>query len=282
MNCEEWVKIWFELYAQELAPKTIESYRRLWALVAPELAKTPVDAISPDQVQYALLRVSRDSGARQAQLAYCFLSGVFRRAVRSRHIASNPVEALDKPRHESAPGRAITVTDWVTLKPIIDDYLPYALMTYAGLRRGELLALRRGDIGPDVVRVRLQRVRVGGRLEERPPKSRAGVRDVPILPPLAAALDAAPLMHPRALVCPIAPETLAHRWRRDQAEAGITTPYRLHDLRHTYATRLVLAGCNLRVLQYMIGHSSFDLTAGTYAHIDAGSAVNECLRLCFK
>ncbi len=110
-------------------------------------------------------------------------------------------------------------------------------------------------------------------------KSRAGERDVPIAPELLPLLRAAYRLAPDRRVIGCSPETLARRWRRAQLEAGVSQPYRLHDLRHTYATRLVLAGCNLRVLQYMIGHSSFELTANTYTHVSAADAVTEYKRV---
>ena len=78
---------------------------------------------------------------------------------------------------------------------------------------------------------------------------------------------------------PIAPETLAHKWRDAQRKAAIAEPYRLHDLRHTYATRLVLAGVNIRVLQYAIGHASYQLTMQTYTHIGASAAKSELSRV---
>ena len=279
MTYGEWYLTYLDLYKRDLAPKTRECYARLTALIGPHLDALALDQITPDDVQRALLAVSDAAGTRQAQLAYALLHAVLRRAERSRRIDYNPVDALDKPQHDAKAGRYINVTDWATLRPVIDADVCLAVLAYAGLRRGELLALRWADVGPDAVRVRLQRVRVGGRLVERPPKSRAGVRDVPILPDLRRVLASEPLHHPRALVCDCAPETLAHRWRAAQLDAGIAEPYRLHDLRHTYATRLVAAGCDLRVLQYMLGHSSYDLTAGTYTHVDGALAVDTCARL---
>lgn len=279
MTYGEWTNQYHQLYKRNLAPKTRESYARICALIGPQLDDLQLDQITPDQIQGALLAVEDSAGSRQAQIAYAYLHACFRRAVRSRHLKESPVDAIDRPEHEQQRGRYISVTDWATLRPLIDGDVALAMLAYAGLRRGELLALRWGDVGPDVVRVHLQRVRVGGRVEERPPKSRAGVRDVPILPDLRRVLDREPLHLPLTFVCPMSPETLARRWRRVQELAGIEQPYRLHDLRHTYATRLVAAGCDLRVLQYMLGHSSFDLTAGTYTHVDGSLAMSSCLRL---
>lgn len=279
MTYREWNELYFQLYKRNLEPKTRESYDRIEQLIGPVLDDLQIDEITPDEIQRALLVVEDAAGTRQAQIAFALLHASFRRAVRSRHLKESPVEAIDRPAHEAIPGRSINVTDWATLRPVIDGDICFALMAYAGLRRGELLALRRGDIGPDVVRVRLQRVRIGGKLTEKRPKSAAGVRDVPILPDLARVVDRLPLMHPAALICNVAPETLACRWRAAQLDAGVPTPYRLHDLRHTYATRLVAVGCDLRTLQYMMGHSSFDLTAQTYTHIDGALARLTCSRL---
>lgn len=279
MTYGEWYRTYLDLYKRDLAPKTRESYARVATLMAPVLDGLELDQITPDDVQRALLAVSDAAGTRQGQIAYALVHAVLRRAERSRRLHWNPADALDKPKHDAKPGRSINVTDWATLRPSIDADVALAVLAYAGLRRGELLALRWGDLGPDVVHVHLQRVRIAGKLVEQRPKSAAGVRDVPILPDLRRVLDAQPLHHPRALVCPVAPETLAHRWRRVQELAGIEQPYRLHDLRHTYATRLVAAGCDLRVLQYMLGHSSYELTAGTYTHMDGSLAMNTCARL---
>ena len=155
-------------------------------------------------------------------------------------------------------------------------------MAFGGLRRGETLALRRADVdfSAGVLHVCRQRVRVGGQLVTAPPKSAAGIRDVPISPELEPILrEAVRFLLPNALIVPIAPETLAHKWRNAQRKAGIAEPYRLHDLRHTYATRLVLAGVNIRVLQYAIGHASYQLTMQTYTHIGASAAKSELSRV---
>lgn len=271
MSYDEWYQQYMNLYKRKLKPKTRESYARLQGLLAPILGALDLAAITPDDIQRAINAVEDQTGSRQAQLAFALLSAAFRRAVRSRHIDRSPVDAVDKPEHHAAKGRAIKGDDWQRLRPIICGDVAFALAAFAGLRRGELLALRRCDVDlvAGTIHVRHQLVRVDGQLIEQTPKSCAGVRDVPIVPELRPALhEACRLLHPQARLISVSPETVNRRWQRAQLEEGIAQPYRLHDLRHTYATRLVAAGCSLNVVQYLMGHSSYQLTADTYTHID--------------
>lgn len=282
MNYAQWYQTYMSLYKRRLSDKTRESYARLDQLINPIIGAKPLEAITPDDIQAALVAAEDQAGSRQAQLVYTLLHAAFRRAVRSGHIRQSPVEAVDKPDHEGKQGRAIEGGDWERLSPLIVGNVAFALMAFAGLRRGETLALRRCDIDlqTGVIHVCRQRIRVHGQLVTAPPKSSAGIRDVPISPELEPLLrDAVRYLLPNGLLVPIAPETLAHKWRDAQRKAGITSPYRLHDLRHTYATRLVLAGVNIRVLQYAIGHADYQLTMKTYTHIGASAAKSELSRV---
>lgn len=282
MTYAEWYGKYISLYKQKISEKTREGYSRLNSLISPVIGEKELTEINPDDIQSAVLTVETLTGSRQAQLAYTLMHAVFRRAVRSKHLRENPVDAVDKPEHVSREGRAIEGEDWGNLLPSISENVAFALMCFAGLRRGEVLALRREDIDfpAGLIHVRRQSVRVNGRRVFAPPKSSAGVRDVPIAPDLLPILTrAVRFLLPNALIVPVSPETLARRWRKTQEKAGIVQAYRLHDLRHTYATRLVLAGVNMRVLQYIIGHADYNLTLSTYTHITPYSARIELSRI---
>ena len=282
MTYKQWYQEYLRLYKRKLAEKTQESYTRLNALISPIIGTKELEAITPDDIQTAIISAEETAGCSQAQLVYTLLHAAFRRAVRSGHIRQSPVEAVDKPDHEGKQGRAIEGADWQLLAPIIRESVAFSLACFAGLRRGEVLGLRRGDIDLEagLIRIERQRVRVRGQLVTAPPKSSAGVRIVPISPELAPILTkAVRYLLPAAYLVPISPETLGRRWNTAQKAAGIKAPYRFHDLRHTYATRLVLEGINLRVLQYVIGHADYQLTVSTYTHIGAAAAKIELSRV---
>ena len=43
--------------------------------------------------------------------------------------------------------------------------------------------------------------------------------------------------------------------------------YRLHDLRHFYASGLIAAGCDVVTVQRALGHGSASVTLNTYGHL---------------
>lgn len=282
MTYKQWYQEYLRLYKRKIADKTRESYSRLDQLISPIIGAKLLEEITPDDIQAAVVAVEDRAGSRQAQLAYSLLHAAFRRAVRSKRLKESPVDAVDRPEHTAKEGRAIEGDDWQRLSPIISGDVAFALACHAGLRRGEVLGLRRGDIDLEagIIRIERQRVRVRGEIVTAPPKSSAGVRIVPISPELAPILcKATRFLLPAAYLVPISPETLNRRWSAAQKAAGIRQAYRFHDLRHTYATRLVMEGINLRVLQYVIGHADYQLTVSTYTHIGASAAQIELSRV---
>jgi integrase len=54
-------------------------------------------------------------------------------------------------------------------------------------------------------------------------------------------------------------------WGAARDAAGIS--YRLHDLRHFYASGLIRAGCDVVTVQRALGHASATTTLATYSHL---------------
>jgi integrase len=82
---------------------------------------------------------------------------------------------------------------------------------------------------------------------------------------------------------PICGKNLTHQFQRLLASAGL--PRRpFHHLRHSAATFLLAAGCDIRTVQQVLGHSQISTTADLYAHVmpsllkDAAEKLDAILR----
>ena len=64
---------------------------------------------------------------------------------------------------------------------------------------------------------------------------------------------------------PYYPDSMRKILHRILRKAGIPA-VRVHDLRHTCATLLMLSGVHSKVVQEMLGHSNISVTLDTYSH----------------
>ena len=208
---------------------------------------------------------------------------MLRVAVGDGAIKVNPCGGIrrpsQKPRRE---GRALTeddVTAVISAAEQIDESTAGMvwLMARAGLRIGEVLALRRDDLASGMLSIRGSMSRREGL---RPVKGRDGVRSIPIPPDLetrlrghlaaqtVAALDG--WLFTAARGGQVRYDNWRTRtWRRvvETADIGDVHP---HDLRHTLATRLfVIDGWTVPQVQAYLGHVDPTVTLKVYTHVAA-------------
>jgi integrase len=208
------------------------------------------------------------------------LRSIYRRAVSRGEVAVNPTTMLELPalrgRREriASPSEA---TDLIRALPKRDQAL-WATALYAGLRRGELLALRWQDVdlASGVIRVERSWDIAEGRAIE--PKSRAGRRTVPIAlllrdhlveHKLASGREEG-LVFGRSATAPFDSSALVRRARAAWADAGLNT-IGLHECRHTFASLMIAAGVNAKALSSYLGHASVTVTYDRYGHLMPGN-----------
>jgi integrase len=68
---------------------------------------------------------------------------------------------------------------------------------------------------------------------------------------------------------PIDPGVLTHNFSRIVIRAGLSN-VRFHDLRHTFASLMLLRGAKPKVISEALGHSSVAFTMDVYSHIIDG------------
>jgi integrase len=141
------------------------------------------------------------------------------------------------------------------------------LAAYAGLRRGELVALRWRDVDFEGRKITVRRA-LSGDTELRSTKSRRA-REVPLPDQAAAALErlsrrgefmgADDYVFANRFGRRLDPSALRRRFERARDTVGLE-PLRFHDLRHTYGSLLVAGGIDLPSVKAAMGHSRITTT----------------------
>ena len=133
-----------------------------------------------------------------------------------------------------------------------------------GLRRGELLALVWGDVELPSARLTVRGTSAKTGLTRRIPLNAEAVR---VLEQWRTCVDGSPA----AFVFP-GPQgeqmtTLKTAWSK-VAKAAALKQFTFHDLRHTFASKLVTAGVDLNTVRELLGHGDIKMTL-RYAHLAA-------------
>lgn len=151
------------------------------------------------------------------------------------------------------------------------------------------------------LRVSRAAIELGGRVHVGPPKTRSGVRNVPldsltveILRLHKSRQEAEQhnwgdgyldqgLVFAREDGSMLQPEGVSRRFRAAATRAGLPA-IRFHDLRHTSASLALAAGVAMKVVSDRLGHSTIGITADLYTHVvptvarDAAEAIAAVLR----
>jgi integrase len=278
-----WARQWFRSYAQpNLARTTLTYYAHAWdKYVLPRLGSQELRRITP-QVVYAFADELRGDCVGEATIrkVLSLLQGVLQRAVVLGRINSNPVAPIRKPvqRRKLAvrPLAPAAVEALRSCMPTERDAVLVSVLAYAGLRPGEALALKWGDIGERTILV--ERSLALGELKATKTYTTRSVR---LLAPLRADLKAFRLRQGRPadekLVFSRAGDepwrdTDWRNWRRRvfspaalKIGGNHTRPY---DLRHSYVSLLIAEGRTIVDVATQAGHSA-TVCLNTYGHVFA-------------
>ena len=249
-------------------PSTIETYRNtVTKYIVPELGGLPINAVNRTQV--TTLHYKLRNKPYQANLTVKVLSKMFTLAEAwgLTPPRRNPCRSVRKYK-ERQRERFLTPDEYRRLGRVLDEaeadgsVWPYAiaairLLMLTGCRRNEIVTLRWDDVD-----------RTAGELRLRDTKT--GARRVPLTPALAAVLSGIPRVagNPWVIVGKRLGghvTNLTQAWIRLRAQAGLED-VRIHDIRHSYASRALALGEGLPLIGKLLGHAKVGTTA-RYAHL---------------
>jgi integrase len=278
IKLEEYAATWLDSKVG-ISPRTREIYAlqlRLHILPAvsddvPALGSVPIADITPELVRAWYVGLSAERGTSVAAKAYARLRQVLGQAVDDDRIAKNACRIKKGAAERHPEQRFASLAELYELAGAIPERFRALVLTagLAGLRQGELLALRRRDV--DVLRssvaVRRKRLRLAsGLVIEDDPKSEAGRRRVALPAPLVAELERHLLTFVGASAdayvftseagTPLDANNFRSRvWNPATRSVGLAG-LRFHDLRHTAGTLAARTGATTKELMARLGHSS--------------------------
>lgn len=190
-----------------------------------------------------------------------FLKAVFNRAIRQGRLAFNPVRAVKLYHEHNARDRCLSPEEEARLIEALPNRLRplVTVALHTGMRRGELRALRWEDVDLATATIRVRRDKAGeGRWVALNSLAREALEE-------ARRQQEAPSPYvfssPRGRFL----HNFERDWRPALRAAGIPD-FRFHDLRHTFASRLAMAGVDLYTVQRAGGWKTHVMVQ-RYAHL---------------
>jgi len=279
-------------------------------LLTSSLAPLPLSAVTSGRLEAFLQEKGRELSPQSVNHLRGFVSRAFNEARRvGRYGGANPAAGVKKRKVARRVGDYLRLEEVPRLfLTLADRWRPlFATALYTGLRKGELLALRKEDVD---LRARLLTV---CRSWERDTTKGGHADVIPIAAELVPFLETAMRRSPSALVFPGEDGTMMRRdvalesvLRRALGRTGIVTghvhvcrrkncghseaapdaearkcpdcgmslwpkpqvrPIRFHDLRHTTAALLLRAGVPLASVQKILRHRDPRITVEVYGHL---------------
>jgi len=230
-----------------------------------QITRRDLEVFKAEQLREGLqgCTINRHLGVLSSLLRSAVEWGVLSERVTTKLLPESPSE-FDWLR----PDEARRMLD--ELKPASTRYFTFVFLALrTGMRKGEILALHWRSIDFEGRRLTVEYSAWRGQLGT--PKS-GKTRVIPMSDDLVDVLRAWRRESSGDVVFPNRQGGVSYcchyvtRLLHAALERAGLRRIRFHDLRHTFASHLVLAGCSLKVVQVLLGHSSVKMTE-RYAHI---------------
>lgn len=292
---------WLKNYKHQLRETTAEQYEtkvRKW--IIPILGDFKVQELKPIHAQMFSRKLLDSSMSSTAHKTYAIAKFMFKHAVDLEVIPKNPLANVSIKEQK----RQVITWSFEELKHFLEIvkkhdsfyYGVFAIAAYTGLRKGEVLGLRRIDVDFESGKLNIKQglietkekgVQIGDL--KTPASYRQVAIDSFVISILKEQINKNNIMKMKfgseyrdqgIIFCHLdgvvyRPSSLNRPFRKFIELSGV--PYiRFHDMRHTHATLLLELNVNPKVVSDRLGHSSVKITLDTYTHtsheIQSGAA----------
>ncbi|WP_235282364.1 tyrosine-type recombinase/integrase [Microbacterium sp. SA39] len=258
-------------------------------VIVEDLGGRPLRDVRPSEVRsWVVALAARGYADSYVYALHRRLSQLFADAQHDGLVAKNPCSRRTSP---AAPKQrayvATTEQVWALHDALPEYFRPVVLLgAFAGLRVAEIAALRVSDV--DFMRgIITPAIQYPG--DEL--KTETSKTAIPIPADLALMLNANPVQWGSDTIVvgafgrPVAPYTIETAFKSARVTVeGLPEGFRIHDLRHYFASLLIAAGLDIKTVQTRLRHASAKTTLDTYGHMwpdrdeSSRAAVDDVLR----
>ena len=282
---------WLNMKATTIKLSTYTRYSNLLnTYLYPQYRDTFIEDISPTSVN-SYINMLLTSGKKNktglapktVQCIISLLKSILDYAYRTNHVSSISTSYI-KIKQEQEPMHILSIADQNALTAYIYENptptnIGILLCLYTGMRIGEICALKWNDILWDehcvLIEKTLQRLQNSTDIVSKTsivitsPKSSCSIRKVPLPDELYNVLQ----KHKQndetfiltGTISYIEPRTMQNRYKSILKQCKIKD-INFHSLRHTFATRCIELGFDVKSLSEVLGHANVNITLNRYVH----------------
>lgn len=294
MTVAQHLEAWLSGYVKtNCSERTLDGYGSIIRThLAPAFGSLLLKQLTPQVIQSYYGKACGRLSNRTVHHHHRVLSESLKYAVRQGYLGRNPCDLVDPPSPHKNQMRTLTPDELENLLDAGKDDYCYPVVYTAvssGLRQAELLGLRWRDIDLNTLSISVSQVlyKRRGVSVFKEPKTAHSRRRVAMTPKLAVFLkkyrasrevlylELGKILSLDSLVFtsyrgePLSPQTVIHSFHRMRARAGLKG-VRFHDLRHTFASLMLMRGAKPKVISEALGHASVAFTMDAYSHIIEG------------
>ena len=207
-----------------------------------------------------------------------FIKRVFNVAIDDGHVETNPARRVRLYKENNARVRYLTDDELPHLRSAIgeEQWLLVAFALNTGLRQGEQFGLRWDCVDSTTKLITIPRSKSGE--TRRVPMNEATEG---ILARLRANSRGPFVFASETGTTALDAKNYMNRVFRPALRSAGIQNFRWHDLRHTFASRLVMAGVDIRTVQELMGHKTIEMTL-RYAHLSPEHQLSAVQKLNFE
>lgn len=286
------LRAWQDSNSLSLKRGTINKYSNLIeSQIIPKIGKLPVSEITASQINNFLSELScegRLDGTGGLSPSYIrTISYIITAAISfgaSEAICQPLKGKIHKPSIPKRELQILTHSEQAKIEAyVLNNLSPTAvgvmLSLYAGLRIGEVCAISWDDVDllDEIITIRhtVSRIKSTNGIQKTilvldEPKTKTSKRIIPLSPALLAILQRFKPLSKSPFIASnsenfVSPRTYEDRFQRLLTLNQISS-INFHTLRHTFATRCIEVGVDVKTLSEILGHADVSITLNTYVH----------------